>query len=187
MAAPAWEDGWTAERLVDRMQITEVLYRYCRAIDRIQANELIGAVFHEDALVNKNGIPDPVAVWATEVARRHPGVPQASHMVTNVLIDFLGPDSAFVESWCLAVEQQPPTPDEPRTMDRVFRVRYADRFERRADGRWRIASRTFVLDHVLAMPLEGTVDAGPAGRIAARRDADDPVMQMRRELGLGLV
>jgi len=181
VSAPA---DWTPERLADRGQITEVLYRYCRAIDRIQAGHLIGPVFHEDALIDKTGTPDPVAVWAAVVAQRHPGVPAASHMVTNVLIEFLGPDSAFVESWCLAVERHPPTADEPRTMDRVYRVRYADRFERRADGLWRIASRTFLTDHVMAIPLDSAPDPLGASRLTTRRDANDPAMRMRRELGL---
>jgi len=181
VSAPA---DWTPERLADRGQITEVLYRYCRAIDRIQAGHLIGPVFHEDALIDKTGTPDPVAAWAAVVAQRHPGVPAASHMVTNVLIEFLGPDSAFVESWCLAVERHLPTSDEPRTIDRVYRVRYADRFERRADRLWRIASRTFLTDHVMAVPLDAAPDPLGTHRAVARRDADDPAMRMRRELGL---
>jgi hypothetical protein len=177
-------DDWTPERLADRGQIAEVLYRYCRAIDRIQADHLIGPVFHVDALIDKTGTPGPVAEWAAVVAARHPGVPAASHMVTNILIDFLGPDSAFVESWCLAVERHPATPSEPREIDRIYRVRYADRFERRADRAWRIASRTFLTDHVMAVPRDPAPDPLGANRLTTRRDADDPAMIMRRELGL---
>ena len=52
------------------------------------------------------------------VAQRHPTVPRASHMVTNHLIDFTVPDDAFVESWCLAIEQHPAAGDGA-SIDRV--------------------------------------------------------------------
>ena len=107
-----------------------MLYRYCAAIDRIQPDALIANVFHADATIDRSGAPFPVAEFVAAVAARHPGVPNASHMVSNMLIDFLDRDSAFVESWCLALERHPPSGPESRTIDRIYRVRYGDRFER---------------------------------------------------------
>lgn len=187
MNAGAIDDDWSTERVADRLQIADVLARYCRAIDRIQADHLIGAVFHEDALVDKTGTAIPVAQFAADVAARHPGVPAASHMVTNVLIDFLGAHSAFCESWCLALEQHGPAAGESQTMDRIYRVRYADRFERRGDGRWRIAQRTFVVDHVVSVPADVAADPLASGRIVGQRSAQDAVMRLRQELGLASV
>lgn len=171
---------WTPERVADRMQIHDVLYRYCRAIDRIQVQSLETEVFHADALINKTGEPVPLAVWIAEVATRHPGVPRASHMVMNPIVEFTGPDSAFVESWCLASERHP---EAGGIVDRVFRVRYGDRFERRG-GLWRIARRTFVMDHVMSLPLDTALDPAAAVRVEGRRDAGDPLVQQRKELGL---
>ncbi len=171
---------WSPERVADRMQIHEVLYRYCRAIDRIQVKSLEAEVFHPDAMIDKTGEAVPLAVWMAEVAARHPGVPRASHMVMNPIVEFLGPDSAFVESWCLASERHPETGG---IVDRVFRVRYGDRFERRG-GLWRIVRRTFVVDHVMSLPLDAALDPPAGARNDGRRDAGDPLLQMRAELGL---
>jgi len=171
-------DDWSPERVADRMQIHEVLYRYCRAIDRIAVAQLEAEVFHSDALIDKTGSPVPLADWMAEVARRHPTVPRASHMVTNPIVDFTGVDTAFVESWCLASERHP---HEGGATDRVFRVRYGDKFERR-DGRWKIASRTFVMDHVISMPLDPVLDPPAGQRLDGRRDADDPIMRLRAGL-----
>lgn len=173
---------WTPERVADRLQITEVLYRYCRAIDRIQPRDLATKVFHADAVISK-GDPVPVAEFIAQVAERHPGVPKASHMVMNPIVEFTGPDSAFVESWCLALERHPPAGDETRTIDRIFRVRYGDLFERR-DGRWLIASRTFVMDHVLSVPFDPSLEPLASLRLEGQRNAGDPLMQLRAELGL---
>lgn len=175
---------WSAERLSDRLQIQEVLYRYCAAIDRIQSGALMDNVFHTDALIDKAGAPYPVAEFVAAVAARHPGVPVASHMVTNVLIDFIDRDSAFVESWCLALERHPPATAEGGTIDRVYRVRYGDRFERRGAGPWRIAARTFILDHVQSSVVDFALEPPTGGRIEGRRDADDAIVRMRVSLGL---
>ncbi|EQA98447.1 hypothetical protein FHS51_002188 [Sphingobium wenxiniae] len=177
-------DDWSAERIADRLQISDVLYRYCGAIDRIQPDALMDRVFHADALIDKTGTPYPVAEFVANVAARHPGVPNASHMVTNILIDFVDTDTAFVESWCIALERHPPAGADGRTVDRVYRVRYGDRFERRGDRRWRIATRTFVIDHVLSAAADPALDPPAAARIEGRRDADDAIVRMRVSLGL---
>lgn len=174
---------WSAERIADRLQISDVLYRYCSAIDRIQPDALMDRVFHADALIDKTGAPYPVADFVAHVAARHPGVPNASHMVTNMLIDFVDDDTAFVESWCIALERHPPVAPETRTVDRVYRVRYGDRFERR-DGVWRIALRTFVIDHILSSVADFALDPPHGGRIDGRRDADDALVRLRVSLGL---
>ena len=171
-------DDWTPERVVDRLQIQEILYRYCRAIDRIQM-DILASVFHTDAGISRNGTPFPVADFIAEVAKRHPTVPKASHMVTSFLIDFTGPDSAFCESWCLAVEQRPNDGDPSQSTDHVVRVRYGDKFERR-DGVWRIAERTFIVDHVMAVPTNSAHLLDFSDRLAARRDSEDHILKLRR-------
>jgi hypothetical protein len=174
--------AWSPERIADRMEIQNVLHRYCRAVDRIQTDWLAD-VFHADALIDNGNYRGDVAGFVANVGQRHPGVPFASHMVMNALIDFVGPDRAYVESWCLALEQHPPAGDELRTIDRTFRVRYGDIFERRA-GEWRIASRTFVIDHIMSAPVDPAVAPSMTGRILGRRDRDDPIVKARLDLGL---
>ena len=181
-SAPLSAD-WTPERIVDRLQITEVLHRYCRAIDRIQPQDLAKSVFHPDATIDKTGDPIPVADFIAYVGERHPGVPRSSHMTVTPIIEFTGPDSAFVESWCLALERHVPTADEPRTIDRVVRVRYGDRFERRA-GLWRSAARTFVLDHMLSVPYDPALEPAGFALLQGLRSNDDPLMQLRAAAGV---
>lgn len=175
-------NDWSADRVVDRLQIQEILYLYCRGIDRIQTG-ILTEIFHDDAMIDKGGDPYPVAQWIAEVAARHPGVPRASHMVTNFLIDFLDKDTAFVESWCLALEQHRGVDGEP-TIDRVHRARYGDRFERR-EGGWGISRRAFVGDHSLNVAVDRTLaPKGSTVSLIGRRDASDPILAMRAKLGL---
>ncbi|OJY53842.1 MAG: hypothetical protein BGP17_07315 [Sphingomonas sp. 67-41] len=169
-------DEWSPQRIVDRMQIAERLCLYCRAIDRIDIG-LLATVFLSDAVIDKGDGAVPVACFIANVAARHPGVPRASHMVTHHLIDFTAPEAAFVESWCLAIEQHPAA-DGP-TIDRVYRVRYGDRFARR-EGEWRIAHRTFVVDHVMSVPVDPALAPDMGGRYEGRRGPDDVISQLRR-------
>ena len=175
---------WTPERLADRMQIEEVLRRYCRAVDRINPAALAD-VFHADATLSNGVYKGDVKGFVASVAQRHPGVPFATHMVMNALIDFLAPDRAFVESWCLAMEQHPApeSTGEGGSVDRVFRVRYGDVFTRRG-GEWRISRRITVMDHIMSAPVDPDLAPAMEGRLAGRRDQDDPVMVMCAELGL---
>lgn len=165
--------------MADRLQIHDVLYRYCRAIDRMQWGLLVDEVFHPDALIDKTGDPVPLAQWMAEVAQRHPGVPKASHMVMNPIVEFTGRDVAFVESGCLASERH--LAGDGGDVDRFFRVRYGDVFERR-QGRWRIARRSFVMDHLISVPFDPLL-ASPVGACQeGRRDADDPLLRLRATL-----
>ncbi|PJI89483.1 nuclear transport factor 2 family protein [Sphingomonas koreensis] len=172
-AQPRMRD-WSPQRIVDRLQIEEQLYLYCRAIDRIDM-ALLASVFHPDAIIDKGDGAVPVADFIATVAARHPGVPRASHMVANHLIEFTAADTAFVESWCLAVEQHRGTP----AVDRIYRVRYGDSFAR-GDGGWRIAHRSFVVDHVLNAPVDPALILDMGGRHEGRRDLDDVIERLRR-------
>lgn len=138
-------------RVEDRLKIAEVLYTYCRAIDRIDI-PLLRSVFEPDAIIDKGRGQVPVADWIDEVAERHPTVEFASHMVTNHLIDFISPYEAFCEAWCLAVERFSSTRSETGRGDLVVRVRYADSFRKSGDT-WRIAKRVFLLDHAMSVPV----------------------------------
>ena len=177
-------EAWSAERLSDRAQIQEVLYRYCAAIDRIQPDALLRNVFHDDALIDKTGEPYPVGQFVEQVAARHPGVPIATHMITTFLVDFLGDNAAFVESWGLALERHPPVAPHTEAVDRVYRVRYGDLFERRGPIGWRIAKRTFVTDHVLSMIADPGLAPDLGASTRGARDRSDPLVRMRLSLGL---
>ena len=162
---------WTPDRIADRMAIEDVLAQYCRAVDRIDI-DLLRDVFHPDATIENGPNTGGVDGFLAAVAQRHPTVPFAMHMVMNKLIDFLSPDRAFVETWCLAMERQTPE------ADLIVRVRYGDIFEKR-DGAWAISHRATVLDHVMSVPVaEGPMPL-MQGRLVGKRGPDDPLALMR--------
>lgn len=166
--------GFRAE---DRMKIADVLSRYCRAIDRLDM-ALLATVFMPDAAIDKGAGGCPVAAFIADVAHRHAGVPRTSHMVTNQQIDFLGANRAFVESWCLAVEEHLPVDGQRPSIDHVHRVRYGDLFVRH-EGNWRIASRTYVTDHVMSAPVRADLLPASDGRHQGVRGPGDPITMLR--------
>ncbi len=127
-------------RLADRIEIEEVLTRYCRGVDRADQAEL-AAVYHPDAIDDHGtfvGNAHEFARWATKGATN---VWEASHhTVHNVLVDWIDDDTASVECSILGFNQRIGGGEIE-----VFAGRYLDRFERR-DGVWRIAHRRAVRD-----------------------------------------
>ncbi|MDH4143726.1 MAG: nuclear transport factor 2 family protein [Acidimicrobiia bacterium] len=132
-------------RLVDQMEIEEVLHRYCRGVDRVDAAEL-AACYHDDGTDDHGtfrGLGTDFARWATGGAA---DVWAASHhTVHNVIVEWVEPDVAHVESYVLAFNHRTPAADGSDGPVEVFAGRYLDRFERR-DGRWRIQHRRALRD-----------------------------------------
>lgn len=167
-------------RTADRLAIHDTLARYSRAIDR-QELALLDEVFHADARIENGHFQGSPADFQAMVRERHAAIPRASHMVNTVLVDFTGPGSAFVESYCLALEWHPHGREGP--VDRIVRVRYGDEFELRG-GRWKVARRMVVMDHEMTMPSTGGGSTwSNAGRLLGVRSAQDPISRRRGELG----
>jgi hypothetical protein len=131
------------EILGAHIEIRQVLYRYCRGVDRGD-EALIRSVYHPDATDDHGawkGRGVDFAAYIVDSLDKQEGVSQ--HHITNVLIDLDG-DKASVESYFLAFH--PYTPGEDRQEKIAFvGGRYLDRFERR-DGEWRISDRKVLLD-----------------------------------------
>jgi hypothetical protein len=143
-------------RLVDRQQIEEVLNLYCRGVDRCDEETLAGC-YHEDSVDDHGTFVGPgkeFARWAARGASRSWAA--SHHSVHNVVVEWVDDDHAHVESYVLAFNLRPASPEqrvEPAggtapdgdgTVE-VFAGRYVDRFERR-EGRWRIAHRLALRD-----------------------------------------
>jgi len=187
-------DSFSPERVADRMVIEEVLLRWCRAIDRLDLDGIRG-VFHEDAIDNHGQLFDVEGLVAW-VRDRHRTISVSMHRVSNILIEFAGPDLALVESYADVFQCYPPgaqgalaqlTGDREASPD-VGKVllapgRYIDRFERRA-GRWKIAARTVVFESSLVLDLPKPPEGGPDW-VRGRRDSDDALFAQRRSLGIG--
>lgn len=160
------------QRAADQSEIRDVLLRYCRAIDRSDAELLLG-VFHEDATFDTgHGEPVPPNTIISAL-----GPATATHLLTNSLIEVEG-NVAVAESYFTSFTQLV-RHDGPYT--RVRAGRYLDRFERR-DGSWKIAKRILVDDWTRLDRVTATVEG--VGTNAGRRSREDiSYAFFRQELG----
>ena len=134
------------QSLVDREEITDVVLRYCRGIDRLD-KELVRSVFHDDAVERHpdyHGGPDGFIDYVWPLLEE---LWRTQHLVANIQIELAG-DTAYCETYCIAHHLGPINPPEGHRYPPAFLHsgghRYIDVFERR-QGEWRIADRTLVL------------------------------------------
>lgn len=129
--------------LVEKQAILEALYRYARGWDRFDRGLVLDA-FHPDATISHGGFEgrahELMTLWLDACVTRK----SMTHLITNALIEVSG-DLAISEAHFLAHHRRAATSDAGEK-DWFIKGRYLDRFERRADGRWKIAHRTGVLD-----------------------------------------
>lgn len=157
-------------RVEDRFEIQDVLFRYARAVDRLDY-AAIEACYFEDAIDVHGSYTGDAAGLVEDIRRRHQTIDSSQHFISNVLIEFVDDDTAKVESYCLCFLRQKPAPGATEQDLAVIRCRYVDRFERR-DGRWGIADRVVVFDESRVVPMVDTLD--PAW-VASERDGTDRV------------
>jgi hypothetical protein len=145
---------YTLEEISARLEIRDVLFRYCRGIDR-RDKDLLRSVYWPDAVDRRSyGPPDASPdEFVDRVIDGFGDLPAYSqHHVTNMFVDLdLAHDVAHVESYNLVMHPVgPETSLVLATEDgdlhlRVMGGRALDRFERR-DGEWRIARRVMLVD-----------------------------------------
>lgn len=132
--------GGDLQDALDKRVIRDVLVRYSRGIDRLDA-ELVRSAFHDDALVANPG-QDAAGVEPGRVAlARDDHDDRSLHYVTNEFIQLDG-DTARCESYWRALRVR--FDGEDSHVSDAF-GRYVDRFERRA-GEWKIARRIVVVE-----------------------------------------
>jgi len=162
-------DPATLEHLLAKQSITEVIYRYCRALDRMD-RPLADTIWHPDGtadygptMFQGTGTGFLDWVWVA-----HTSMLGHSHQIANVLIEVDG-DRAGSESYVTATLWGAFEPDVLTQI--VSRGRYIDRWSCR-DGVWAIDRRRFAEDLTLTTPVPG---AGPPDPTAspARRDRTD--------------
>lgn len=127
-------------QLLDRQEITNILYRYCRGVDRMNLTE-VATCYWPDATDNHGVYTGTVDGFLDFLQQWEPDG-EGAHLVTNVMIDFQSPQRAFVESYVVSVST---TTIEGEMQDMSVGGRYLDWFEKR-DDEWRIAERTLVID-----------------------------------------
>jgi hypothetical protein len=128
--------------LADRQAITDLIYRYCRAMDRIDA-ELGYTIWHDDAVADygEEVYQGSGRGFIDFVCNQHRSALIHAHQVTNIIIELDG-DRAASESYVISDLRagQPPQVKQITTWGR-----YLDQWSKR-NGRWGIDRRQAVRD-----------------------------------------
>lgn len=138
--------------LADKQAITEVIYRYCRGLDRLDWPTL-QSVYHPDAIEDRGDglFVGPAADLAKAALKSLAEAYTVSqHLIGNVLIELDG-DTASAESYFQAYHRYVDRAGDGPT-EMIMAGRYIDRFERR-NGEWRIARRKMALDWTRTQPV----------------------------------
>lgn len=153
------------QALLDRQQITDLIYRYCRAVDRLDI-PLGHSLWHADGSADYGaGIyQGPGRGVIDHICAQHRHALAHSHQVSNILIELDG-ERATSESYVIATLR---VARGDALQQIMVWTRYLDRWSRR-DGRWGLDHRIAVRDfderrEVNALSQDERV----------RRDAGDP-------------
>jgi hypothetical protein len=119
--------------LIDQQEIRDVIYRYCRGIDR-REYDLVRSCYHPDATDDHGDFRGNVDEFIAYVASNLPRYERTMHFIGNVLVEVSG-DAARAESYLVAYHRLPPSSSKPER-DFVVNLRYVDDFQRRSGG-WR--------------------------------------------------
>jgi ketosteroid isomerase-like protein len=162
------------DELLAKQEITEVIYKYCRCMDRCDA-ELGRDVFHPDAMVDYGAqMYRGTGYGFIETAlAAHTGMFLAhSHQHGNILIEVDG-NRAYSEIYGHVTLRR--RDEDGRLIDNRNFGRYLDIWEKR-DGRWKILERAFLLDYDDTGPATGSIF-----ETEGRRNERDPSYRLFKE------
>jgi hypothetical protein len=159
------------EELLAKQAITEVIYRYCRGIDRMD-RDLTLSVWHEGGTADygadiHQGTGVSFVDWVWPVHEQ--GFAAHSHQITNILIEVDPSGDGAVSEAYVTVRLR-----SREGVDIVNSGRYLDRWECR-DGRWGVVHRRYADD--LGAVYAPVADTSGPGSIA-RRGPDDPSYEL---------
>jgi hypothetical protein len=150
-----------------RRDITDALHRYCRGIDRMDA-DLIRSAYHADGYDDHGdafrGNVEEYLRWVLPVLAER--FDSTMHTLSNIHIAEDG-GNANVESYLIAYHVS-----KGGGSLKIFGARYVDRFEDRPGAGWRIVHRTLVSEWQTEQV--GQFVATPPGTVPAARDRTDP-------------
>lgn len=162
------------QALADRQEITDLIYRYCRSVDRLDV-PLGHSIWHADGWADYGAdvYQGPGRGVIDLICKQHLHTLHHSHQVSNILIELDG-DRAGSEAYCTASLRIERTGE---LQQMTVWTRYIDRWERR-DGRWGLVHRTTVRDFDELRPVIEMQrhDLG-------RRDPRDPSYEVLRRKG----
>lgn len=139
------------ETLAAKHAITEVIYDYCRALDRMDKDAAY-EIWHTDGTADYGENLYQGTGWGFVdwVWTAHAAMSTHSHQITNVLIQVDG-DQAVSEAYVTVALRTLPFGDGADVADIFSRGRYVDQWSHR-DGKWAIDHRIYITDHSLTVP-----------------------------------
>jgi hypothetical protein len=150
--------------LADRQAITDKIYSYCRAVDRLDV-ELGHSIWHEDGVADYGDIYRGSGRGVIDfICESHLQLLHHSHQISNILIALHG-DKAGSESYATVNLR---LSNQDKIQQITVWVRYIDEWSCRG-GEWRLDRRQTIID------FDEIRDVAPMGQYAVgRRDRDDP-------------
>lgn len=150
----------------DRQAIYDCMMRYCRGIDRFDA-ELAKSAYHADGIDDHGWFVGPADQFIDGAIDLHARLQQRTqHHITNHMVEIEG-DTAHAESYYIFRSLNV---EEP--WHSIVSGRYIDRLERR-DGQWGIVARVCTVEiRDLGWDPDGTLRDGP--NQVTSRTRDDP-------------
>jgi hypothetical protein len=129
------------QAMLDRLEIEEVLLRYCRACDRVD-EKLLRAVFHPDATDEYVGLfSGNIQEGVPTMMKMRRRFLLTTHTLSNISIEVEG-STARSESYVQALHR---FERDGAEYEWVAGGRYLDRHEKRG-GVWKIAHRQTLID-----------------------------------------
>ncbi|NWK99136.1 hypothetical protein DM806_26455 [Sphingobium lactosutens] len=158
------------QRLAAHQEITTLLHRYARGIDRCDEATLL-SVWAESAEANYGSGWEDARDWCRGVLGRLRSMTATMHALSNIIIDIEG-DRASAETYCQAYHLLP----GPQRM--IVGGRYLDALKRTPQG-WKIHRRRYVMDWNETEPSKAIFGQGVFARFTTLggRHPDDPLYQ----------
>jgi hypothetical protein len=156
-------------RLEDRAAIQDCLARYARGVDRGDW-DLVLSTYHPDAHDSHGDYRGGMDGFAAWLDKRLSGVDNSMHLLGQCLIEFAGPDWAFVETYFVSRRLVPPNDVQRAGLP-------ADAAISRE-----VAGRYVVVEASSQSVALGGVRSPKANLTWSRRDRDDPSWKAREEL-----
>jgi hypothetical protein len=157
--------GPDLQAVADRQAITDQIYRYCRAMDRVD-HELGYSIWHPDGTADygETVFQGLGRDFIDHVCIQHGHLLNHSHQVTNIVIELDG-DKAGSEAYVTANLRMK---RDGKLLQMTVISRYIDRWSRR-DGRWAIDHRHTVMDMDEIRAVTPMKE-----HVGASRDRNDP-------------
>lgn len=130
------------QELIDRQEIADVVQRYCRTLDWLDA-EGQASCYWPDAQIEYGFFSGKAEDFLPVVMETERGLARRWHMLSTPLVRFHSKTRASSE--CYGIFGGGRRQEDGSIAGDLIGGRYLDEWEKRA-GEWRISARTYVLD-----------------------------------------